>query len=112
MSDKSKVPIDQAIDFLQERLNDIDRVHEWGEAMGYSFSDRFSYKFREHFGERPKEVMRAIKTKQAIKLLINTDMSCYEIANCIGKKDEHSLFQFIKKETGKPPRMIRENHSS
>ncbi len=49
MDGNRDLPIKGAIDFLEPRLREIDRVSEWARSMGYENSKRFSRLFRKHF---------------------------------------------------------------
>lgn len=113
MNPKQKIPVRQAIEILEQNLNEIDRVGEWAEAMGYSSPKKFSRLFRNHSRRRPKKVMIETKTQKAIRLLSDKNkLSNYEIAREIGKRDEQALFHFLKRETGKPPKFFREKNKS
>ncbi|MCG2588241.1 helix-turn-helix domain-containing protein [Rhodohalobacter sulfatireducens] len=109
MKSDKEVPIEKSIRILQENITKIDRVYEWAEACGFNNPKKFSRLFRNHFGERPSVVMKKMKVDKAIELLSNgEDLSNYEIALKIGKRDEKALNHFIRQQTGNPP----ENYKS
>jgi transcriptional regulator GlxA family with amidase domain len=104
MDGNRELPIEGAIDFLKPRLREIDRVNEWARAMGYKNSKRFSRLFRNHFKKQPKKILDEIKVQKAIELLTNgNEMSCYEVAWEIGKRDEQALYKFMIRKTGYHP---------
>lgn len=105
MIKNKETPIEKAVEFLKLRLKEIDRVGEWARAMGYKNEKRFSLLFRNCHGKRPKKTMDQMKARKAIELLSDdNEMSCYEVAREIGKRDEHALFHYIVRMTGHPPR--------
>lgn len=96
--------ITEALEVLSTHLKDIERVSQWAEFMGYNDTVRFSRLFRNYFRKTPKSVMDNIKLDKAIELLTSPeDLSCYEVAWEIGKRDEHALFHFVKRMTGRAP---------
>jgi transcriptional regulator GlxA family with amidase domain len=103
-----EISIQKSVEILKEDLKEIDRVSEWAEACCYNNPKKFSRLFRNHFGERPSVVMKKMKVDKAIELLSNgEDLSNYEIALKIGKRDEQALYHFIKQQTGKAPEFYK-----
>lgn len=108
---KNKIEnLDKSLEVLEKQIKSIDRVSEWAEACGYTNPKTFSRHFRNHFGERPGIVMKRAKLEKAIELLTNgEELSNYEIARNIGKKDEQALYHFVKGQTDKPPEFYKRN---
>jgi transcriptional regulator GlxA family with amidase domain len=102
-----ELPLEEAIKVLEREVREIDRVSEWAKACNYSSSKLFSRKFRNHFGIRPITIIKKLKVKIAINLLKNTQLSNYEIALEIGKRDEQALYHFIKQQTGNSPEFYK-----
>lgn len=107
MKRKNEVPIDQYTQILKGNIKSIDRVGEWCESCGYKDMKKFSRVIRNNFGIRPKKLMNRIKLEIAIKLLSEGELSNYEIALEIGKRDEKALYTFFKQQMGNPPNFYR-----
>lgn len=109
MEESSTVVIRKATDVLVKNLPEIRSVEEWAEAVGYRNAANFSREFRNHFGKRPKVVMVDVRLQKAINLLReNPEISCYEVARAIGKKDEKALHRYFITHTHKPPSVYRQ----
>ncbi|MCH8550233.1 MAG: AraC family transcriptional regulator [Balneolaceae bacterium] len=81
--------IESADKVLLENLAEILSVEEWAKACGYQNADYFSKRYRKYFGIRPKRAMVQIRLQKAKQMLIEEpQISCYEIAQAIGKRDE------------------------
>ncbi len=111
MNRKEKVLIEESIQILEMNLTKIDRVSEWSEYCVYVDGKIFSRLFRNHFGFRPKLMMNKLKIEKAVELLADGEMSNYEVAHEIGKKDEKALYSFFKQQTGKAPEFYRSKKS-
>lgn len=108
MKSDKELPIEESVGILQESIQEIDRVSEWAEACGYKNTKTFSRLIRNHFGDRLSVVMKKKKVDKAIKFLSNgEELSNYEIALEIGKRDEQALYHFIKQQTGEAPEFYK-----
>ncbi len=89
---------------LREKLSEIHTVSEWADLLGFKSDKTFSRKYRNKKGKRPKHVLIKTKLDRALYLLKNNSgMSCYEVAQEIGKKDEKALNFFFKTHLGMSP---------
>jgi len=94
--------IDEAVDILGQHITEIATVKEWAEMMGYTSSDYFSRKFRNHFGIRPKEILvekRLEKIRACLQESPNDIYYC--IARKMGFADYNALHKFVNRHTGK-----------
>ena len=99
-----KQPMEKALYVAEENLKQIRTVAEWGKEMGYESPKKFSRKFRNHFGKRPKSTLIELKLNCFFKLIEDfREISCYEIAVELGLKDEIALNKFINRHTGRSP---------
>jgi len=86
-------------------LAEINTVSEWAAVLGFKNEKTFSRRYRNENGKRPKSILIKMKLDHAIHLLNNNpEMSCYEIAREIGKKDEKALNFFFRTHLGKSPK--------
>ena len=109
MNTSSAPEIQKANEILSAKLKEILSVQEWAETLGYHDMARFSREYRNHFGERPKEHMVKIRLEKAIGLLRNNPkISCYEVAQSIGKKDEKALHRYFMIHANTPPSAFRQ----
>lgn len=98
------LPIESAPQIARENMIEIFTVREWAKEMQYSSSKYFSRKFRNFFGVRPKSMLIKLRVTKFHSLIKDdSEISCYEIAQEIGLRDEVALNRFIKRHTGKPP---------
>ena len=93
--------IEYAVIVLEENISSIFTVKEWAEEMGYSSEKYFSRIIRNHYGKRPKEVIKEVKL-QAIKQKItnNPEEIFYAIAKELGFANDQALYKFVKRYTG------------
>jgi len=76
--------------------------------MEYKNIRRFSRLYRNKFGVRPKSVIVQTKIDYAVQLLQKKpELSCYEIAQAIGKEDEKGLNFFFNTHYICSPRMCK-----
>jgi len=66
--------------------------------------------FKKNFGKTPHEYMLEIKLEQAKKLLLNSKLMIWEIAEQMHFCDEHYFSAIFKKKTGKTPMEYRKYH--
>ncbi len=108
MKETSARNVSEANNVFGKNLKGIHSVEEWARVVGYRNTDQFSRDYRNYFGKRPKAVMVNIRLQKAISLLkTSPDISCYEVAKAIGKKDEKALHKYFKTHAGKPPSAFR-----
>jgi len=93
--------IRQALVVLGAHLKEIHTVKEWAERMGYHSADGFSRIYFRRFNERP---VKAIETARVLRILdlilLQPDLSGYEIAWETGLEDEKALYSFLIYHTG------------
>jgi transcriptional regulator GlxA family with amidase domain len=107
MMRQPELPIDSAYESLESNLKTIDRVSEWAELCNYTSSKKFSRLFRNRYGVRPIVVIKKLKLRIATALLMENDLSNFEIAREIGKRDEQALYHFFVQQTGNSPSFYR-----
>lgn len=102
--------VQQAEDILQDRLHDVDGVEKWAKLLGYPSAKAFSQDYKRAFHRSPIQALIHAKLYRAVRLLrLAMNLTCFDIAVAIGKKDEKGLNFFFKTHTGQPPRYFREN---
>ncbi|TVR17219.1 MAG: AraC family transcriptional regulator [Balneolaceae bacterium] len=107
MKRQPELPIDSAYETLESNLKTIDRVSEWAEFCNYTSSKKFSRLFRNRYGVRPIVIIKKLKLRIATALLMENDLSSFEIAREIGKRDEQALYHFFVQQTGNSPSFYR-----
>lgn len=108
MKKVSDTDIKQANIVLENNLKDICSVREWAQVLGFNDPVRFNRAYRNIFGEKPKSAMVRMRLGEAVRLLRECpDMSCYEVARAIGKKDEKALNYYFYTNIGQPPSSFR-----
>ncbi len=103
-------PINDAVNFAIQNLNQMHSVEDWAKEYGYSNAKSFSKYFRNHFQKRPSKVLIQLKIEHALKLL--SEKNCqknYCIAQEIGLPDEQALYKFFKYHTGYSPSDFKDN---
>lgn len=98
--------ISQAMSTLQEEFEEIPTVTSWSVKMGYEDPTSFSDDFRRAFGRRPQPVLLAFRSRKAIELLREEQLTNYEIARKLKLCNEKGLYQFIKNQLGYAPNTI------
>ncbi|MCH8558372.1 MAG: helix-turn-helix domain-containing protein [Balneolia bacterium] len=105
-----QIPVSRAKEVLLENMRTINSAFEWSLLMNWSCLTRFSRRFRKVHGKRPSQMLIETKIEKAIKLLQRRhELSCFEIAELIGKTDDKALNKFLKHHTGKAPSWYRKN---
>ena len=81
-------------------------------SMVYMNSYYFSSFFKKHTNQNFKQYLTDIRMKEAIKLLLNTDMMVYEVAEKVGYNNSRQFSDMFKKHYGKLPNEFRIVESS
>lgn len=98
---------ERAINLLKEHLHEIDTVHDWMTLLR-KFGITEPERKLKLVGLRRSKILIQLKVNEAIHLLsTRPDVSCFEIAIRIGKKNERVLNKFLKRHTGNPPSFYR-----
>lgn len=97
-----------ARELLLSNIKELDTIYEWAVLVGYDCPKKFSSDYRNHYKRRPKKDMIHYKLNKAIELIkTNPELSLYEVALEVGKKDEKSLHAFFKRNSYKHPSYYR-----
>ena len=108
-----KLPIEQANEILKKNIDKITSSRKWKEMMGWQNEAKFSRAYRKLCGIRPSGRVVELKVAVAIELLKNNrELSCFDIAQHIGKANDKALNKFLKYHTGKSPSWYRNNVQS
>lgn len=100
--------IDDALNVLEENITDISTVTEWSQLLGFNSDRYFSRVFRNHFGERPKEVITKVKIEKIKECIAKSpDDIFYCIAKELGFIDDQALYKFTKRHLGMSPTELR-----
>ncbi|MDG0791284.1 AraC family transcriptional regulator [Cohnella ginsengisoli] len=67
----------------------------------------FSSFFKKHTGMNFKQYLTEVRMKQAIKLLLHTDLMIYQIAEEVGYNNARQFSDMFKKHSGKLPQEFR-----
>jgi methylphosphotriester-DNA--protein-cysteine methyltransferase len=93
----AKIPVEQALEFLEQHFDDLKSVGEWGEAMGYTRS-AFWKSFDRHYRYSPRQAYIDQKKKVLCTWLkSNGDTSGREAAIKIHLGDGDALYKFVKR---------------
>jgi|AntRauTorckE6833_2_1112554.scaffolds.fasta_scaffold03987_5 transcriptional regulator GlxA family with amidase domain len=76
------VSITKALEIIKSNNGKISMIEEWASEMGYDSPVKFSWDFRNHFGERPLRILNLLKLIKAVELLTTTNKTVYEIGAC------------------------------
>lgn len=94
--------IEEAVEVLVQHIAEIATVAEWAEKMGFTSTDYFSRKFRNHFGIRPKEILVEKRLEKIGACLLESPNDIYY---CIARKlqfaDYNAMHKFVNRHTGK-----------
>lgn len=69
----------------------------------YLNKNYFSSLFKSRVGVTYREYLRDYRIKQAVKLIQDSDMKVYEIAQAVGYNDSAHIIRAFKEVTGKSP---------
>jgi AraC-like DNA-binding protein len=97
-----KIPIEEAVEVLDEHIKDVFTVEEWADWMGYDSSSYFSRKFRNYWGTVPSKKLVEQKIMLFKKIIGEAPSQLnYSIAQELGLPDDVALCRYIKRHTGK-----------
>ncbi|RNC79512.1 MAG: AraC family transcriptional regulator [Balneola sp.] len=94
--------IENALDVLGQNITEIVTVSEWAEKMSFNCEKYFSTKIRDYYGKRAKQIIieqKLLKIEECLSKSSNEIFYC--IARELGFANEHSLYKFVKRHTGK-----------
>jgi len=89
-------------DYVRRHLGQRLRLQELGEHVHVSAS-HLSYLFAETLGISPMEYVRRTRLEAAREMLLNTDLTVKEIAECIGYEDQSQLSRAFGQAEGISP---------
>jgi len=102
--------LSNAIQILDENLDEIYTVTQWAERAGFKDAKYFSRLFRNRFGIRPKKYIKLKKLERFDELIKQKPpILHYEIALNLGLADETGLYKYIKRHTRESPSHWAEN---
>ena len=92
-----RIPIEDAIDFLNQNFSDIPGIAEWAESMGYPRSS-FWRIFDTCFDKPPRTVFIE-KKKKVLESFLKSHPECKssEAAKVIHLSNGNDLYRFIKR---------------
>jgi AraC family transcriptional regulator, arabinose operon regulatory protein len=96
----------QRAEALLAEANFLGQVNEMAEKLQVS-REHLARCFREVRGHSPGDAIASRRVAQASELLINTSMSCAEIATILGYTDQSHFTRMFKKRTGAKPQQFR-----
>ncbi len=102
----SDSPLQKAILYLSEHLEDTIQLQELADVSGYSLS-HFKYKFKELFGITPAEYICLQKINAAEKELLTSDISITALGLRLGFSSSNYFCTVFKKVTGCSPSEYR-----
>jgi AraC-like DNA-binding protein len=99
--------IDQAINFLREKTDQVLTLEEIASAVNLSVA-HFSYLFKNKTGFSPIEYFNHLKVQKACQYLLFTDLRIKEIALELGIADQYYFSRLFSKVMGLSPNEYRE----
>jgi len=96
----------RAVTFMARNFINTVNVNEISRVSGLSRRS-LEQRFKETTGETLAGALRRIRAEHASKLLLETDIAVYEIAQKLGYDDEKHFSRYFKKETGLTPSACR-----
>lgn len=106
---KFGVKVNQAISLLKERYNDGIGLQEIAEALGVH-KVYLSRIFKSETGMTVSHYIQSLKIEDAKRMLKDTDMKVYDIAEAIGYSHSQQFSVAFKKVTGDTPHTYRKVH--
>ena len=103
---KDDTPLNSAIAFAEQHLDQSVTVQKMAEIAGYHPS-HFAKLFQKRLGITPLQFILRQKTKKAIELLTCTDLPVSAIAESLGFSNQFYFSSFFKKQTGMTPSEYR-----
>ncbi len=103
---KNDAPLNNAIAFLEQHLDQSVTVQKMAEIAGYHPS-HFAKLFQKRLGVTPVQFIIHKKTERAIELLTDTDLPVSSIAELLGFSSQFYFSSFFKKQTGMNPSEYR-----
>lgn len=99
--------IDQAIDFLQSKTDQVLTLEEIAGSVHLSVA-HFSFLFKKKTGYTPIEYFNHLKVQKACQYLLFTNLRIKEIAITLGIEDQYYFSRMFSKVMGMPPNEYRE----
>lgn len=96
----------RAAEFMARNFSNSVNVDEISRISGLS-RRALEQRFKETTGETLAGALRRIRAEHACKLLLQTEMAVYEIAQKLAYDDEKHFSRYFKKETGLTPSAYR-----
>lgn len=106
IENKSDTPLNSAITFVEQHLNQPVTVQEMAEIAGYHPS-HFAKLFQKRLGITPLQFILRQKTNRAIELLTCTSLPVSSIAESLGFANQFYFSSSFKKQTGMTPSEYR-----
>lgn len=98
--------VKMALEIIRTRYNSDISVAAISEELHVS-TNYFSRLFKQEMGEGCNEYITGVRIKAAKKLLADSEMRCYEIAEAVGYRDANYFSLSFKKNTGMSPEQYR-----
>lgn len=98
--------VKMALEIIRSRFRSDISVAAISEELHVS-TNYFSRLFKQEMGEGCNEYITGVRIKAAKKLLAESEMRCYEIAEAIGYRDANYFSLSFKKNTGMSPEQYR-----
>ncbi len=95
-----------ALEIIRTRYSSDISVAQISEELHVS-TNYFSRLFKHEMGEGCNEYITGVRIKAAKKLLMESEMRCYEIAEAVGYRDANYFSLSFKKNTGISPEQYR-----
>ena len=93
----AKIPVELALEFLEQHFGDLKSVEEWGEAMGYTRS-AFWKSFDRHYRYSPRQAYIDQKKKVLCQWLKSNGVpSGRKAAEQIHLSDGDALYKFVRR---------------
>lgn len=106
IENKEDTPLNNAITFATQHLDQPITVQQMAEISGYHPS-HFAKLFQKRLGVTPLQFILRQKTKRATELLTSTDLPVSSIAESLGFANQFYFSSFFKKQTGMTPSQYR-----
>jgi len=105
-SNRTNEHVHKALTYIAAHFQESLRLEKIAQQSGISMY-RLAHLFREHTGKTVVETIRELRLERATLLLLQTKMTCAEVAYAVGFTDQSYFIHHFKRYTGITPKQYR-----